>query len=196
MKPALTLLPVAALALAACGSDSGVTIEDAWARNSPAGATLGAVYFDLTVDDDDTLVGADVPDSVADHAEIHEVVMADTEMGDTDGDDMAMGDMEGDGDMAGSDDMDDDMDGDMDGEGHMDGEMGGMEGMGAMRMQEMEGGLPLVGGETVSLEPGGYHVMLIDLVEPLEIGDEIDVTLEFAEAGETTISVEVTETAP
>lgn len=192
----LTLLPVAALSLAACGSDSGVSIEDAWARTSPASTSLGAIYFDLTVDDDDTLVSADVPDSVADHAEIHEVVAA--EMADADMDDgemsgdMESGDMDDSGDMDGSDEMDS-MEGD---EGDMDGEMSEMEGMGAMRMQELTDGLPLTGGETVSLEPGGYHVMLIDLVEPLETGDEIELTLEFAEAGTTTVTVEVAESAP
>ncbi|MDJ0769060.1 MAG: copper chaperone PCu(A)C [Ilumatobacter sp.] len=194
MKRVLTLLPLAALALAACGDDGDqVTIENAWARNSPAAATLGAVYFDVTVDADDVLLRADVADSVADHAEVHEVVAAEMDGGE-------MGEMDDSGDMAGSDDMDDgDMDdGDMDDGDMDDGAMddGAMEGMGAMRMQEMTDGLPLTADETVSLEPGGYHVMLIDLVEPLELGDEIELTLEFAEAGETTLTVEVAETAP
>ena len=35
------------------------------------------MYFELTVDQDDTLLGASVPASVAADAQVHEVVMAD-----------------------------------------------------------------------------------------------------------------------
>jgi copper(I)-binding protein len=37
--------------------------------------------------------------------------------------------------------------------------------------------LPLPAGRTVELKPGGYHVMLIDLVKPLAKGDTVPVTL-------------------
>jgi hypothetical protein len=37
--------------------------------------------------------------------------------------------------------------------------------------------LPLPAGRTVELKPGGYHVMLIDLVKPLATGDKVPVTL-------------------
>ena len=37
---------------------------------------------------------------------------------------------------------------------------------------------------TVKLEPGGYHIMLLDLVEPLKTGSTVKVTLEF-ESGKT-----------
>jgi periplasmic copper chaperone A len=73
----------------------------------------------------------------------------------------------------------------------------GMDGMDAtMRMQEMMDGLPLPAGEAVTLQPGSYHVMLLDLVEPLEAGDEVQVTLQFAEAGQITITAPVAESAP
>ena len=96
MKRALTLLPIGlslgALALAGCGSDDeSVSIDNAWARTSAAGQTTGAVYFELTVDQDDTLLGASVPASVAADAQVHEVVMAD--MAD---DDMDSGEMDSD----------------------------------------------------------------------------------------------------
>ncbi len=72
-----------------------------------------------------------------------------------------------------------------------------MEGMDpAMTMQELTDGLALNAGETVTFEPGGYHVMLLDLVEPLEVGDEIELTLQFAEAGDTTLNVDVAVSAP
>ena len=176
--------------LAACGSDDdsasdgGITVEHAWARTSPAGATTGAVYFDITSADSDTLVAASVPSSVAGDAQIHEILPADTEMsGDATSGDAMSGDA-----MSG-----DDTSGEMSGDDHaMD--MG--DGETAMVMQEMTDGLPLPAGETVSLAPGGYHAMLLDLAEPLVAGDEIDVTLDFATADDMTISVTVSDTAP
>lgn len=196
MKRMLTLLPLAALALAACGSDDSVSIDDAWARATADGQTRGAIYFDLTVDDDDTLVAADVPASVAGEAQVHEVVPAETtDMSEMD-DEMGDG-MDESSDMAGSDDMDDadDMGEEMGEE--MGDDMSDMDGMeAAMVMQELTDGLVLTGGETVTFEPGGYHVMLLDLVGPLEVGDEVELTLEFAEAGSTTLTVEVAESAP
>ena len=45
------------------------------------------------------------------------------------------------------------------------------------------------------LAPGGYHVMLMNLVEPLEVGDTVHVTLEFERAGEVMIAAPVTDGA-
>lgn len=45
-----------------------------------------------------------------------------------------------------------------------------------MRMRAI-GALDLPAGKTVALEPGGYHVMLIDLVQPLAAGQTVPVTL-------------------
>ena len=47
------------------------------------------------------------------------------------------------------------------------------------RMQEVEGGLTIPAGESVNLEPGGYHIMLMNLQEPLVEGEETLVTLTF-----------------
>jgi hypothetical protein len=38
--------------------------------------------------------------------------------------------------------------------------------------------------ETAVFEPGGYHIMLFDLTEPLEVDSTITVTLRFENAGE------------
>ena len=67
--------------------------------------------------------------------------------------------------------------------------------MGAMVMQQIMA-LDLPAGETVNLEPGGYHVMLIDLAEPLAEGDTFNVTLDFAEADDLTVEVVVRTEAP
>ena len=39
-------------------------------------------------------------------------------------------------------------------------------------------------GETVTLQPGGFHLMLIGLKEPLIQGQTVPVTLRFERAGE------------
>ncbi len=46
-----------------------------------------------------------------------------------------------------------------------------------MRMRALANGLELPAGKAVQLKPGGYHVMLMDLKQPLKAGDEIAVTL-------------------
>lgn len=59
---------------------------------------------------------------------------------------------------------------------------------GVARMAPVEGGLEIPPGETVMLEPGGYHVMMMDLRAPLTEGDTITGTLVFETAG----TVEIT----
>lgn len=44
---------------------------------------------------------------------------------------------------------------------------------------------------TTTLEPGGYHIMLMDLAAPLEEGQTFELTLEFQNAGERSVEVEV-----
>lgn len=60
-----------------------------------------------------------------------------------------------------------------------------------MRMRELAGGLPIPAGETVTLAPGGYHVMFMDLAGPLAEGDAIDLTLRFERAGEVALTMPV-----
>jgi hypothetical protein len=43
----------------------------------------------------------------------------------------------------------------------------------------------------VKLEPGGYHVMLMQLAEPLVVGSEFMITLTFENAGDIDVTVEV-----
>lgn len=45
-----------------------------------------------------------------------------------------------------------------------------------MMMQAVPG-LDLVPGKTLELKPGGYHVMLIDVLKPLNAGDKVPLTL-------------------
>jgi copper(I)-binding protein len=66
-----------------------------------------------------------------------------------------------------------------------------MEG-GVMKMGAVER-LALPAGRTVELKPGGYHVMLMDLKQPLKEGETVPVTLTFEDkAGrKTTLEVKV-----
>jgi len=54
---------------------------------------------------------------------------------------------------------------------------------GVMQMRPVEGGLEIKPGETVTLKPGGLHVMLESLKHPLEQGHSVKVTLKFNNAG-------------
>jgi copper(I)-binding protein len=68
-------------------------------------------------------------------------------------------------------------------------------GEGEMGMRPVEF-IELPAGEAVELKPGGYHIMFIDLVKPLEVGTSIALTLVFENAGEITIDVPVLDEAP
>ena len=178
----------AALVLAGCGSDdeaatdepttteaaetteaaAEILIGDPWARQSPMGTTAGAVYMTITSPVDDALLSASVPEDVAGTVEIHETVMAEEGMTETT---MAEEEMT---------------------ETTMGEDMGGDDGMDSMTMQPIDK-LELPAGEEVALEPGGYHIMLLDLVEPLVAGESIEVTLEFESGATQTVTAEVRE---
>lgn len=171
-------LAVAALAaggLAACGDDNdaagGLEITGAWARTSPAMVQAGAAYMTISSGEAVSIVSARVEADVAGVAELHEVVPVDG--GDMGGDEAAEGE---------SEPMEDEA-------------MEGMEGEMAMTMQEVTS-IDIPAGGTVALEPGGYHVMLLDLPDPLETGEEFDVTLVLGDGTEVIVPITVSESAP
>ncbi|MEJ6393976.1 copper chaperone PCu(A)C [Gymnodinialimonas sp. 2305UL16-5] len=53
---------------------------------------------------------------------------------------------------------------------------------GVMRMVEVEDGFAIAAGETIALQRGGLHVMLLGLTEPLVQGEEIEITFTFEHA--------------
>jgi len=53
---------------------------------------------------------------------------------------------------------------------------------GIMKMAEVKGGLDLPAGKAVALNPGGYHIMLMDLKAPLMKGSTVPLTLIFKNA--------------
>ena len=66
---------------------------------------------------------------------------------------------------------------------------------GEMVMQEVDSVMIDAGG-SVDLKPGSYHIMLLELVAPLELGAKFDVTLTFSKAGKITVTAEVRDEAP
>jgi copper(I)-binding protein len=114
-----------------------LVVRDAWARATPPGTGVAAVY--LTVEGGtkpDTLRAATT--AVATMTQIHSVTETD----------------------------------------------------GVSRMRETDG-VPVPARGKVVLAPGGLHLMLMGLAEPLVAGDRFDVTLEFAHAGRRVASVVV-----
>ena len=173
-----SVLTLAVLGAPACGDDTtsdsaasettttlaaGPTISGAWARNSPMEATNGAAYLAITGGtSDDQLVAASVDATVAGKVELHETVAA----GES-----------GDGSMGAPTTVAGDT-------------MTATTLAPAMEMRPVEA-IDVPAGKKVELKPGGYHIMLLDLVQPLVVGDSFDLTLTFAEAGEQVVTVEV-----
>lgn len=53
---------------------------------------------------------------------------------------------------------------------------------GVMKMRQVDA-VPLPAGQPVTLSPGGYHIMLVDLKAPLVAGQSFPLTLTFEKAG-------------
>lgn len=144
------------------------TASGAWARASAAGQQMGAMYMTITGGtEDDALVAVAVPAEIAGFTELHETVMAG---GDGSG-------METDG---------------MDHGGGMDHGDGMDHGGGEMTMRQVQE-IPVPAGEMVMLEPGGLHVMLMDLPGPLVSGTTFEATLTYANGATEVVQVEVRE---
>ncbi len=54
---------------------------------------------------------------------------------------------------------------------------------GVMKMRPLPSGLEIKPGETVELKSGGYHLMFMDLKQPLKQDDTFKATLQFEKAG-------------
>ncbi|MGE0698664.1 MAG: copper chaperone PCu(A)C [Hyphomicrobiaceae bacterium] len=60
-----------------------------------------------------------------------------------------------------------------------------------MKMRELPNGLEIKPGEKVTLKPGSFHVMFMELKEPLKEGDSVEGTLVFKTAGTVTVKYAV-----
>jgi periplasmic copper chaperone A len=77
-RPRVAALAAVAALVAACagcggtsGASKGIDVTEAWARTTPPGVSVGAVYLTATSDTDDALTGAVVDADVAAKAELH-----------------------------------------------------------------------------------------------------------------------------
>lgn len=142
-----TLMLVVLLGLVSCGGSTteptadttnGITITEAWVRNSPMMERAGAAYMVIENSGtaDDKLLS--VTTEVSTMAELHETK-----------------------------------------------DVGGK-----MEMaQVMEIIIP-AGGQ-IELKPGGYHIMLMGMEQGLTVGQKINITLKFQNAGEVVVAAEV-----
>ena len=180
-------LAATAVVLPACGDDTASdeattttttttvvaapSINGAWARNSPMKASNGAAYMEITGGtSDDGITAASVDASIAAKVEVHETVEVDAAPSD--------------GAMSSTTAM-----------------MGSTAATGdgattpttlspTLEMRPVDS-IAVPAGKTVVLKPGGYHIMLLDLVKPLVIGDSFELTVTFATAGEQKVQVDV-----
>jgi len=67
---------------------------------------------------------------------------------------------------------------------------------GQMSMDLLVDGVDLPAGDDVRFEPGGHHVMLEGLAQPLALGDAFELTLDFEHAESVVVEVAVQDEAP
>jgi hypothetical protein len=60
-----------------------------------------------------------------------------------------------------------------------------------MQMRQLEQGVAIDAGSAVELQPGGMHIMLLDLPAPLLAGQSLSLTLHFEHAGEIVVEVPI-----
>lgn len=61
---------------------------------------------------------------------------------------------------------------------------------GVMKMRRVDA-IDVPAGQTVTLSPGGYHLMLMGLKKPLEEGGKLNLTLVFEKAGEIEVTAPI-----
>ncbi|MFM7125276.1 MAG: copper chaperone PCu(A)C [Actinomycetota bacterium] len=167
----LSLLAVTVLALAGCGGDD----EAAESLTSEAPA-VDATNGDVDSGVDISSVWARTSPMMTSNGAVYMTI------GSVEGDELLSASV--DASIAGSAEIHESMESDMSGD------MSGQ-----MTMQEVDS-IVIPAGDTVQLMPGGYHVMLLDLAGPLELGQMFEVTLTFANAGEIVVMAEVRDDAP
>lgn len=60
-----------------------------------------------------------------------------------------------------------------------------------MRMRELDHGMEIPAGATVTLAPGGFHLMMMQLKGQLKQGSKVPVTLTFEKAGSIDVELDV-----
>lgn len=183
------------LVLGACGSsgtsstsepvattkaEAGIVVTGQWARATAPGAGVGAIYAEIeSKGEADALVGVTVPTDIAAEAQIH-VSTTMPPGGETTttmnhaGMNMEPGNQGGDTSTSAP----------STGMAHGD---QGSQSTGMQQVAKLE----IPAGGTLTLAPGGSHIMLMGLVKPLVAGEAFQATLQFDKSPAQTISVEV-----
>lgn len=60
-----------------------------------------------------------------------------------------------------------------------------------MTGMQMTKSIKLPSGQAVALEPGGFHIMLMDLTRELKVGEQVQLVLTFEQAGVVNVTAEV-----
>lgn len=60
---------------------------------------------------------------------------------------------------------------------------------GAMVMQPVAGGVNVPSKGSTTLKPGGYHIMYLNLLQPIPVGSTVTLTLEFSNGTKVPVSV-------
>jgi copper(I)-binding protein len=60
-----------------------------------------------------------------------------------------------------------------------------------MKMAPLPDGVAIAAGETVSLSPGGIHIMFMQLNKPFVEGESVPLTLKFEKAGDVTLDLSI-----
>jgi copper(I)-binding protein len=62
---------------------------------------------------------------------------------------------------------------------------------GVMKMRPVSGGIVIKPGETITLKPGGYHLMFVGLKQQLQQNGHFKATLEFEKAGKVDVDFSI-----
>jgi copper(I)-binding protein len=167
---AIATTALLALAAGACGDDGApadgaagakIVVSDAWARTSASLQTTGAVYLSITGGD-----GADrLVGALAPVTIANTTEIHETVAAEASTPSIPMG-------------------------SEMSGTSTTAAGGGMMSMRPVSG-IDIPAKDHVDLKPGGYHIMLFDLVSPLALGQTFTLTLTFEKAGIIEVPVEV-----
>ena len=62
---------------------------------------------------------------------------------------------------------------------------------GVMKMRQLTDGLKIPAGKAIEMKPGGYHLMLVGLKQPLKVGESIKAIVTFEKAGAVPVEMKV-----
>jgi copper(I)-binding protein len=158
----LTIVLFVTFSVAGCSGAAGVTVSEPWVRmTSPSAPAAAYFVINNSTNKADALLSVSTP-AYAD-VQLHETVAMEPSPAASGS--MPMGSMD---------------------------PMASPSGMGGdMRGMQPVSEIAVPANGSVTLEPGGYHVMLMEPTGPLAVGDTIELTLTFRDAGKIVVKAPV-----